>query len=54
MGNYCLSENKDFNEYVRREALKFRREKRREWIDGKIPQEDRWLIEKQEEMFPHD
>ena len=40
--------------YIRSQAIAFRNRKRQEWIEGKIPEKDYWLIECMDVMFPND
>ncbi len=54
-----IEKNKDnnseeFQRYVHEEAVKFRNQKRKDWLEGKIPKEDFWLVKRMEEIFPND
>lgn len=46
--------DKETRRFIHEEAVQFRDKKRKEWVEGKIPKEDFWLIKKMEEMFPND
>jgi len=45
----CALSDKD-NKLIHNQAIQFRNKKRIEWIDGKIGDEDFWLIKTMEEM----
>ena len=47
-------ENEKWNRVIQEEAVKWRNQRRKEWVQGKIPLEDKWLIDKMDEMFPND
>lgn len=49
-----LTGSEEFFEQVHNEAIKWRQEQRKKWLEEKIPLEDKYLIEKMEEMFPND
>lgn len=40
--------------YIHEEAIKFRNKKRRELVNGEIPDEHLWIYKKMEEFFPND
>lgn len=46
--------SEQFNKAVHEEAKSLRNKKQLDWIEGKIPIEDFWIIKKQVEMFPND
>lgn len=49
-----LNHSEEFFDEVHKEALKWRQEKRRQWLEGELPLEDFSFIAKMEGMFPND